>query len=73
MFDTFFFDLTQAWKEIQIFYNFLKNTYIQWEGLTVSLWGLICSAFVTISLVDVFLFWYKHHGEIDDDDYIDDL
>lgn len=72
MFDNFSFDLRQAWNEIQLFYDYLKHTYITWWGASISLWALICSAYVAISLLDVFLFFFKTNGDISDNDYIDD-
>lgn len=65
MFDLYTFDLTQAWLECEQFYHYLKNTYISLFGATISLWALICSAFVLVSLMDVFLYF---KGMIDLDD-----
>lgn len=65
MFDTFIIDLSQAWLECENFYHYLKNTYISLFGATISLWALICSAFVLTSLFDVFLY-FKGLITIDD-------
>ena len=56
MFEISNFDLSTAWIECETFYHYLKNTYITLFGASISLWALICSAYVLTSLVDVFLF-----------------
>lgn len=66
-FDIYNFDLSQAWIECETFYHYLKNTYITLFGMSISLWALICSAYVLVSLVDVFLY-FKGMIDIDDID-----
>ena len=64
----FDFDLTQAWTECQQYINILKNTYITFYGATISYWALILSVYVTVSLLDVFLYFKNliSLDEIDD-------
>lgn len=61
----FNFDLTLAWSECQKYYGILKTTYITFYGATISLWGLICSAYVVVSIMDVFLY-FKNQISIDE-------
>ena len=65
----FNFDLTEAWSECQTYYNMLKTTYITFYGATISLWALICSAYVVVSLLDVFLYF---KNQITADEFFDD-
>lgn len=60
------FDLTQAWLEIERFYDYLRSTFITFFGATISLWNLILSEFVACSLVDVFLYFTKHNSDDDE-------
>lgn len=67
MFDIYNFDLTQAWIECENFYHYLKNTYITLFGLSISFWDFICSAYVLVTLIDVFLY-FKDMTDTDDID-----
>lgn len=60
------FDLTQAWIEIENFYDYLRLTTISLFGLTISLWQLILSEYICCSLLDLFLFWRDRKDDDDD-------
>ena len=51
-------DLTQAWMEIERFYDILRTTTISLFGMSISLWALILSEYVACSLLDVFFAWF---------------
>lgn len=59
----FDFDLTQAWIEIEHFYDYLRTTFITFFGATISLWHLIISEYICCSLIDVFLYFTKPHDD----------